>query len=283
MVFETIAYAVFRHSGAGGNDARRSSHPRIANTCSIDCGVYTLADIERVRALSATLPSISAIARATGIARSTIRSWLLGTPAWVNGPRQGACPECAARARARDRPAEYAYLLGLYLGDGHISTGARVDRMRISLDAKYPAIIASACAAIEAVSGRRANTVSAPGCEVAYGYSKHWRCVFPQAGPGPKHKRAIVLEPWQRELVERAPEALIRGLVHSDGCRIVHTVAGHQYVRYFFSNKSADIHGIFRGACDQLGIRWTASRVDHTSIARRESIAAMDRFVGPKR
>jgi hypothetical protein len=124
--------------------------------------------------------------------------------------------------------------------------------------------------------------VNAPGCVVANGYSKHWTCVFPQAGPGPKHKRAIVLEPWQRALVERAPEALIRGLIHSDGCRVLHTVAGHQYVRYFLSNKSADIHRIFRDACDQLGIRWTASRTDHTSIARREAIAAMDRFVGPK-
>jgi hypothetical protein len=75
---------------------------------------------------------------------------------------------------------------------------------------------------------------------------------------------------------------LLRGLIHSDGCRIVHTVAGHQYVRYFLSNMSHDIHVIFRDACDRLGIRWTASSHKHTSIARRDSVAALDRFVGPK-
>jgi hypothetical protein len=78
------------------------------------------------------------------------------------------------------------------------------------------------------------------------------------------------------------PESLIRGLIHSDGCRILHTVKGHQYVRYFFSNMSQDIHGIFRDACDQRGIRWTVSSPKTTSIARRDAVAALDRFVGPK-
>ena len=39
---------------------------------------------------------------------------------------------------------DYAELLALYLGDGHISEVGRVYRLRISLDAKYPSIIADA-------------------------------------------------------------------------------------------------------------------------------------------
>jgi hypothetical protein len=47
-------------------------------------------------------------------------------------------------------------------------------------------------------------------------------------------------------------------------------------------SNSHDIHVIFRDACDQLGIHWTASSPKHTSIARRDAVAALDRFVGPK-
>ena len=35
-----------------------------------------------------------------------------------------------------------------------------------------------------------------------------------------KHTRRIVLEPWQIELVRADPRPLIRGLIHSDGCRV---------------------------------------------------------------
>ena len=52
-------------------------------------------------------------------------------------------------------------------------------------------------------------------------YSKHWPEVFPQAAGGRKHERPIVLADWQREIVDRFPEAFLRGLIHSDGCRCV--------------------------------------------------------------
>ena len=39
---------------------------------------------------------------------------------------------------------DYAELLGLYLGDGHISELARTQRLRICLDSRYPAIVSEA-------------------------------------------------------------------------------------------------------------------------------------------
>ena len=48
---------------------------------------------------------------------------------------------------------------------------------------------------------------------------KHWPCLFPQHGPGRKHERPIVLEDWQRTIVEAHPGPFLRGLFHSDGCR----------------------------------------------------------------
>lgn len=42
-----------------------------------------------------------------------------------------------------------------------------------------------------------------------------------QHGPGKKHLRPIRLEPWQEALVNQATEEFIRGLIDSDGCRVV--------------------------------------------------------------
>ena len=57
---------------------------------------------------------------------------------------------------------------------------------------------------------------------------------------------------------------------------------GRVDVRYLFVNASEDIRGIFCCACDQLGIKWRHPKERTISIARRESVALLDTFVGPK-
>lgn len=118
-------------------------------------------------------------------------------------------------------------------------------------------------------------------------FSKHWPHLFPQHGPGVKHERKIALEPWQRRIVDRYPGRLLRGLIHSDGCRVVNTIRHpkktYSYPRYFFSNRSLDIQRIFCGACDRLGVAWRQDGPWNVSVARRESVAILDRHVGPKR
>ena len=121
-------------------------------------------------------------------------------------------------------------------------------------------------------------------------YSNHWPCLFPQHGPGRKHLRKIELADWQREIVERHPWELIRGLIHSDGCRIANWttrgVAGevkrYEYPRYFFTNFSADSRGIHCWALDMVGVEWRYSNARNTSVAKRASVALMDTLVGPK-
>jgi hypothetical protein len=118
-------------------------------------------------------------------------------------------------------------------------------------------------------------------------YSKHWPHLFPQHGPGAKHERHIPLEPWQRRIVERYPGRLLRGLIHSDGCRVTnrirHPRKTYAYSRYFFSNHSLDIQRIFCEACDALGIAWRQDGPWNISVARRDAVGVMDRHVGPKR
>ncbi len=92
-------------------------------------------------------------------------------------------------------------------------------------------------------------------------------------------------------MTRRCPGDFIRGLIHSDGSRCINQVnttlpsgrrAHYEYVRYFFTNYSADIRRIFCEHCDLLGIRWTQSNPRNISISHRTSVAILDEIVGPK-
>ena len=113
-------------------------------------------------------------------------------------------------------------------------------------------------------------------------YSKRWPQLFPQVGPGPKHKRKIELAPWQERAVARYSREFLRGLIHSDGCRVINRVNGGEYPRYFFTQVSDDIRNLFCSTCDFLEIDWKQNRWNSISIARRASVGRMDNFVGPK-
>jgi hypothetical protein len=185
----------------------------------------------------------------------------------------------------------YAYLLGLYLGDGIISKHPKgVFRLRIFLDRRYPGIVAESAAAISIlVPNNRVTTVRSAECnmDVPGAFSQHWPCVFPQHGPGLKHHRPIVLEAWQREIVDRYPWRFLRGLIQSDGCRSINTIRHpkktYRYPRYEFDNRSDDIRGLFCEYCDRVGVEWRRMNRWAISVARRESVELMDRYIGPKR
>ena len=117
-------------------------------------------------------------------------------------------------------------------------------------------------------------------------YWTHWPAVLPQHGSGPKHTRQIMLQNWQRVITTTQPEALVRGLIHSDGCRYVaHQRANgrtYSYVRYGFSNRSDDIKAILCEHLDLLGVRWTRPNAMDVAVATRADVAKLDAFVGLK-
>jgi hypothetical protein len=128
------------------------------------------------------------------------------------------------------------------------------------------------------------------GCAEVSSYSRHWPCLFPQYGPGRKHMRTIELTPWQRAIVVGNPGHFVRGLFHSDGYRGINRVRAHlaqgdrwyAYPRYLFINESADILRLCGETLRQLGVAWRYSRRNAISVARREAVARLDEFVGPK-
>ena len=229
------------------------------------------------------------ISRLTGMHRRTISDWVR------HGPPRGrtrvdpsdACPGCGWAAHAFDElPPAYTYLLGLYLGDGCISAHPRdVFRLRIALDTRYPQILRECEEAMHTVLPQsKFGRVKRPyNCADVYSYSKAWPCLFPQHGPGRKHERSIVLSDWQSRHVVREPGLLLRGLIHSDGCRFINTGrGGWRHPRYTFCNVSDDIKRIFCEACDLLGLHWTMAPPKTVYVSRKADVALLDEFVGPK-
>ncbi len=104
----------------------------------------------------------------------------------------------------------------------------------------------------------------------------------------------IALEPWQQEIAAAHPWEFVRGLIHSDGCRIINwttrLVAGqrkrYEYPRYFFTNVSGDVRPLCTDTLDKPGVEWThctrRGNPYDISVARRASVALMDAHVGPK-
>jgi hypothetical protein len=248
-------------------------------------------EIEGVMWLAEMGLSRRQIAFVAGIPYNTVAKWLRGElPAYA---RHGSgCEACDAPVRHRvGLPGDaYAYLLGLYLGDGHVAPFPRTSCLRIYLDAAYPGIVGACVSAMRRVMpANRVNAVRrAPAnCVIVSAYSQAWPCLLPQHGPGAKHTRRIALEPWQREITAADPGALVRGLIHSDGSRFTNPVTRrgrrYSYPRYFFANASADIRAIFCDHLDLLEIEWRPAGRRNISIARRDSVARLDEFVGPKR
>ncbi|MEV7994104.1 helix-turn-helix domain-containing protein [Streptomyces sp. NPDC086077] len=132
------------------------------------------------------------------------------------------------------------------------------------------------------------------GCVDVKSFTKHWVCLLPRHGPGKKHERRIALEPWQQGIVDIHPWEFVRGLIHSDGCRVTNwttrIVGGerkrYEYPRYFFTNVSDDIRRLYTDTLDKLGVAWTYCARYGTpyniSVARRASVALLDLHVGPK-
>jgi len=190
----------------------------------------------------------------------------------------------------------YAYILGIYLGDGNITKVRSVYRIRITLDARYPDIIKTCSEAIQTLLPENQIGIvkryyrERLSCVDVSCFYKFWPDLLPQHGIGSKHDREIRLEEWQQRIVDTYPLEFFRGLYHSDGSRFSNVVKGKDYPRYQFTNISDDIRRMFCETSDKLGLHWTlkhrrSQARDHATdvfISKRKDVEYLDRVVGPK-
>jgi hypothetical protein len=175
-----------------------------------------------------------------------------------------------------------------------VTRAGSTSQLVIVCDLAYPDIIEECRGAMVLTSLRRhvgVNPHRVHRCARVVCTWSGWPQAFPQTGPGRKHNRPIVLEPWQRAIVDAHPWQFLRGLLHSDGCRTVNRfkttlpsgrVAEYAYPRWFFSNLSQDIRELFCATCDAVGVRWTQSNHRNISVSHRRSVALLDEHVGAK-
>lgn len=223
------------------------------------------------------------VARRLGLARTTIRDWRRSAQSATEAAR---CPRCwrSASKRIAFNDGDYAELLGLYLGDGHIVRTGRSDRLRLFLDTRYNDInletraLLARCFRGHRIGMFRTRKGTTTILSV---YSTHLACLFPQHGAGRKHERRIALEDWQTRIVERAPWRFLRGLIRSDGCVFVNRTGRYAYVSYEFSNLSPQIRELFMDACDRVDVEYRPYR-RYVRIYRRGSVALMQENVGLK-
>ena len=145
------------------------------------------------------------ICRILGLPRSTVGNWFhgeRGRQRLAGPPEPSRCFRCRPVPEIPSDPAAYAYLLGLYLGDGHLVTKAKVPVLRVYCADSWPGLIDLCETAMLTVLAKKVQRVQKRGCVAVQSYSGHWPCMLPQHGPGPKHKRMIRLTEWQHPLIE---------------------------------------------------------------------------------
>jgi hypothetical protein len=224
------------------------------------------------------------IARRLSVPRTTVRDWR--KPRYV--PKRtapGPCPRCwLPGSRLEFAPGDYAELLGIYLGDGHISQLARAQRLRVFLDAAHPTVVDETQALLTRCfpENRVGRGTRHHGRMVVLAvHSRHLTCLCPQHGPGKKHERRLVLEPWQQALVEASPWRFLRGCIRTDGCAFINRTGRYEYLSYSFCNLSADLLELFASTCESVGLRPRLTARD-VRINRRADVALMVEHVGLK-
>jgi hypothetical protein len=227
------------------------------------------------------------IAKMLRVPLRTVRDWRRCPNG--RGRARRTCPRCwRPSKRISFEGEDYTELLGLYLGDGSLSSHTRTARLRIHLDASYPQIVEDTRVLLERCFPENCVGMihEEGGAMVSVSlYSTHLCCLLPQHGEGKKHERDLRLESWQRVLVEETPWGLLRGLIRTDGCVFTNRTGRYRYLTYDFSNKSEDIIRLFTMAAGLVGVqhRTTCWRgLWRVRINKRASVQRMLAHIGTK-
>lgn len=255
---------------------------------SLENSMRTPEEISKIRECWHNQVNQSEASRLLNISRATIRDYY---NRFSNGELLETKPVSLLEILLLDQSKQeaYAYLLGLYLGDGHITktkslkNGNEVYKFRIFQDAKYVNLIQLCIDKMKKVFETEVNVCNKTGCKEIICYKNNMTEIFPQHGPGKKHEREIVLRNWQKDIVRKYPKEFLKGLIHSDGCRYDIKQDEYEYVRYEISNLSQDILGYFDWACSLIDVDTRRHSCGKASVLRtKKDVDMFESFIGPK-
>jgi hypothetical protein len=186
--------------------------------------------------------------------------------------------------------AQYAYLLGSYLGNGYLNQqGPYTWKLRICNNVKYEGIKNRVFESM-LLMGLKPNITTRDNMYTVYCHGKRLEQWFPH-GVGAKNTYQITLTTWQRSIVQEHAAEFLCGLYHTDGSRYLHS---QTYVMYNFTNKSRDIIDMFCSTCDILKVGYrlnTKKFVDSNGnvtngwavvVSRRGNVSILESILGPK-
>ena len=214
------------------------------------------------------------------IPRSTIRYWIdnkdtIFIPKTTDKPLELIIEEI------KNKKEQYNYILGLYLGDGCISTHKMSYKLRIPQDNKYPKSIINIKNILNSFFPNNTFICNPNGCTVIGIYDKNLPLYFPQHGGGKKHDRPIILSDYQRDNIDYLN--LMSGLWMSDGS---YYLAQKKYECYNFTNKSTDIISLFEECLNNFKIayrkRIKKNGVWIIEITKKSEVLKMKDLVGIK-
>lgn len=155
-----------------------------------------------------------------------------------------------------DKIKYYAYLLGLYLGDGYINKTERTYRLRLALNSVHHLdVIERAKKRLGMIfPNNKIGIVNVTGsnCINLSVYSSSLVNLFPQHGVSFKHTRSINITDEQEKIIHEYKDYLLCGLHDSDGCK--YTDRGNEY--YQFTNISNDIISIYLNCLSKNDIKY---------------------------
>ncbi len=179
----------------------------------------------------------------------------------------------------------YAELLGLYLGDGHISQLARTQSSAHLARCALPAIVDDTEALLSRCFPN--NRVG----RVVFRRRRRGRASTSTAATSPACSRSTgrarstsarsCSRTGSEAIVDAAPWSFLRGCIRSDGCVFVNRTGRYEYLSYGFANYSADILDLVESTCRAQGLspRRYARAI---RLNRRDDVARLLEHVGLK-
>ena len=149
-----------------------------------DAGVHPPQMRAQARALRTRGHSIHSVARTLSLPYATVWHWCVDRPEPVKRGTELRCFRCLPDVQNPTDPAAYAYLLGLYLGDGHLAISPKVPVLRIACTDSYPNLIDACEAAMLAVLAARVQRIPKRGCVSVESSGSTGRACSRSTGPG---------------------------------------------------------------------------------------------------